>query len=166
MCVYVRLQVVHTHLSKWHLCGINIMWSMIQNDCIRKYHSMTNICDLIDPQCKSIVGYSTLLLAIYSTNKKRHIVNRVLNMYLYLIILEACRTFSNLKASRDFVRISTSRFYVVTYFISTTPCSTNSLMKWCMMSICLVLLCCTRLFVILMVLVLSQHMVYFFCNIP
>ena len=62
---------------------------------------------------------------------------------------------TNLVESRALVKISTNCFFVVTCFITTVLFSTNSLIKWCLMSICFVLECCTGFLEIFIALVLS-----------
>ena len=62
----------------------------------------------------------------------------------------------NIVSSRGFVKISTSWFSVFTCDNSISPFASWSLRKWCLISICLVLECCTGLLASLIALSLSH----------
>ena len=74
-----------------------------------------------------------------------------------LLILQKWSSFKGL------VKISTSWLRVSTCSMHMSPLSAWSLMKWCLISICLVRECSTGFFVILMALVLSQK-IGILCN--
>jgi len=74
--------------------------------------------------------------------------SRIFNFFLSLL---------NLSRTSGLVNKSASWFFVLTNFISQSPFRTWSLMKWCLISICLVLECCIGFLVRLIALVLSQY---------
>ena len=63
---------------------------------------------------------------------------------------------TNCSSLKGFVKISTSWSLVLTISSVMSPFCAWSLRNWCLISICLVLECCTRFFYMLMVLVLSH----------